>query len=69
MDDIYSSSPQSDISLTSNESNTSLYGSKKKKKKKKKKHNYQNFIYLYFATLRPSTTLRMTYKIKVTEKA
>lgn len=49
MDDIYSSSPQSDISLTSNESNTSLYGSKiygskKKNKKNKKKHNYQDFI-------------------------
>ena len=44
MDDIYSSSPQSDISLISNESNTSLYGSKKKNKKNKKKHNYQDFI-------------------------
>ena len=42
MDDLYSSSPQSDISIYSNDSISSH--SKKKKKKKKNKHNYQDFI-------------------------
>ncbi len=42
MDDLYSSSPHSDISIYSNDSISSH--SKKKKKKKKNKHNYQDFI-------------------------
>lgn len=42
MDDLYSSSPHSDISIYSNDSLSSH--SKKKKKKKKNKHNYQDFI-------------------------
>ena len=42
MDDLYSSSPHSDISIYSNDSLSSH--SKKKKKKKKNKQNYQDFI-------------------------
>lgn len=43
MDDLYSSSPHSDISLISVESNDSL-NTKRTKRKSKKKHSYQDFI-------------------------
>lgn len=43
MDDLYSSSPRSDISITSIESNSSI-SSRKNKRKNKKKHSYQDFI-------------------------
>ena len=43
MDDLYSSSPRSDISITSIESNSSV-SSRKNKRKNKKKHSYQDFI-------------------------
>ena len=42
MDDLYSSSPNSDISIHSINSNNSL--SKKKKNKRRNKNNYQDFI-------------------------
>ncbi len=43
MEDLYSSSPQSDISISSLESNSS-YNKKRNKQKNKKKHSYQDFI-------------------------
>ena len=42
MDDLYSSSPNSNSSV--NSSDTNLFSSKKKNKKKKSRHNYQDFI-------------------------
>jgi phosphate starvation-inducible protein PhoH and related proteins len=44
MDDLYSSSPNSDISIYSNDSDFSNSKKKKKKNKNKNKHNYQDFI-------------------------
>ncbi len=42
MDDLYSSSPNSDISVNSSDNNYLPY--KRKKNKKKNRHNYQDFI-------------------------